>query len=351
MAYDPALLSAIVRFAPAHLRENLVTTTLIETGGNPWGKPGDNGQSYGAYQEYSAGRGAGLTPDQRRDPVGSTKRAVREFSVFYDRGARGASLAYRAQRPADQADYLRKYAQYAPQARQILAKAGGAVPPAASAPAGRRAGGAAPVGGGGQITPGSIAAVRRYAAQSEADVLAGRLPGDIDAVLSSIQFTGKPANVGRRAAGGGHSAGDGHDHSGEGVPLSGPVGGFSRGGGPEDHGRRALGNWQSDNAYDIMGKAGQAVYSPIKGVVTKVSGQPGGDPGFAGYGITVRTPNGDLFFKHLGSTPLKVGSTISPGALVGTLDAKTAGGPHLHLGGTNRGFLDRLYSRYVGQTR
>lgn len=123
--------------------------------------------------------------------------------------------------------------------------------------------------------------------------------------------------------------------------------GFSMGGGPEAHHSRALGNWQSDDAYDLMGKAGDPVPAFVSGVVMKISGKPGGDPGFAGYGITVRTPQGDLFFKHLGSANVKVGQKITPQTILGTLDGATAGGPHLHLGGTNRGLLDRLSKLYT----
>lgn len=122
---------------------------------------------------------------------------------------------------------------------------------------------------------------------------------------------------------------------------------LTMGGGPDAHHSRALGNWQSDDAYDLMGKAGEAIYSTVGGTVTKISGKPGGNPGFAGYGITVRTPQGDLFFKHLGSTPLRVGQKIKPGQLVGALDASTAGGPHLHLGGTNRALLDLIAKNYT----
>jgi len=123
--------------------------------------------------------------------------------------------------------------------------------------------------------------------------------------------------------------------------------GLTMGGGPSAHGSRALGNWQSDNAYDLMGKAGAPVPAYVAGVVTKISGKPGGDPGFAGYGITVRTKHGDLFFKHLGSANVKVGQKIKPGMILGTLDPSTAGGPHLHLGGTNRAVLDRLAKLYT----
>lgn len=129
--------------------------------------------------------------------------------------------------------------------------------------------------------------------------------------------------------------------------VTGVPSGLTMGGGPEGHHSRALGNWQSDDAYDLMGKAGQSIYSPIGGTVVKISGQPGGKPGFAGYGITVRTPQGDLFFKHLGSANVKPGQRIKPGQLIGTLDPSTAGGPHLHLGGTNRGFLDQLAKMYT----
>jgi murein DD-endopeptidase MepM/ murein hydrolase activator NlpD len=152
--------------------------------------------------------------------------------------------------------------------------------------------------------------------------------------LPRAQVHAAGVNVGTQAAGAAQT-------------LSGVAGGLTMGGGPGAHHSRALGNWQSDDAYDLMGKAGQAVYAPIAGKVVKISGQPGGKPGFAGYGITVRTPQGDLFFKHLGSKKVKVGQRLKPGQLIGTLEASTAGGPHLHLGGTNRGFLDQLAKMYT----
>ena len=361
MAPDPRLVQAIRKIVPRPYQPLLLATTLVESGGR-LNAVGDNGQSFGPYQEYSQGRGAGIAPAQRQDPFASTTRAWREFQSLSSRFS-GPELAYRAQRPADRAGYIRKVSAALPQAQRILGGGrGGPVETAApvtsrNTPAGRRAGpaGGAPTGGGG-VSPDAAALVLRYAQESEQDVLAGRAPRPIDPILPELANLVKqtaPAAEAPTPRGnaprGGHSAGDGHDHGpNSSVPLSGPVGGFTRGGGPEDHGRRALGNWQSDNAYDIMGKAGQPVYAPVGGQVVKVSGQPGGDPGFAGYGITVRTAQGDLFFKHLGSTPLKVGSRITPGSLVGTLDAKTAGGPHLHLGGTNRRLLDQLYARYVG---
>jgi murein DD-endopeptidase MepM/ murein hydrolase activator NlpD len=156
----------------------------------------------------------------------------------------------------------------------------------------------------------------------------------VEAALPRAQVHAAGVNVGSQAAGAAQT-------------ISGVPGGLTMGGGPGAHHSRALGNWQSDDAYDLMGKAGQAVYAPIAGKVVKISGQPGGKPGFAGYGITVRTPQGDLFFKHLGSKKVKVGQQLKPGQLIGTLEASTAGGPHLHLGGTNRGFLDQLAKMYT----
>lgn len=130
---DPRLVEAIRR-VPRPFQVPLLTTALIESGGR-LDAVGDAGRSHGPYQEYDLGRGAGIPIAQRRDPFASTQRALREFQVFYGRGARGADLAYRAQRPADRASYVRKYQQYAPIAMRILNQHGGA----AGSPAPRRA--------------------------------------------------------------------------------------------------------------------------------------------------------------------------------------------------------------------
>lgn len=125
MAYntDPRLLNAI-RQAPADLQPELLATTWVETGGR-LDPVGDNGQSFGPYQEYTGGRGAGLTPAQRRDPVASTQRAVKEFSQYKAKGLSGGALAAAAQRPANSGAYASKVDSLLAEARSVL---GGAAP-------------------------------------------------------------------------------------------------------------------------------------------------------------------------------------------------------------------------------
>jgi len=135
------------------------------------------------------------------------------------------------------------------------------------------------------------------------------------------------------------------------LPRSANQPGLSKWGGPADHGARALGNWQSDNAYDLGGNTGTVVTSPLAGHVTRISGHPGGNPQFAGYGVTVDYGGGkQAFFKHLGALApgVGVGSSVARGQSIGGLEAKTGGGPHLHLGANSSGFLAQILSYYTG---
>lgn len=137
------------------------------------------------------------------------------------------------------------------------------------------------------------------------------------------------------------------------IPRSARQPRLSKWGGPEDHGSRALGDWQSDMAYDLGGPTGTLVTSPLAGTVVKISGQPGAykGPQFSGYGITVDYGGGrQAFFKHLGSkgANIRPGARIAAGTVLGGLDPTTGGGPHLHLGASNRSFLGQILSYYTG---
>jgi hypothetical protein len=108
-------------------------------------------------------------------------------------------------------------------------------------------------------------------------------------------------------------------------------------------------SWFDDMAYDLFAGSGTPITTPLAGRVKNISGQPGGDARFAGYGVTVDYGGGrQAFFKHLGALgpKIKIGATIPRGTLIGGLDKATAGGPHLHLGATNRGFLEQILSYY-----
>lgn len=125
MGLDRRLRDQLIRQVnDPELRVLLGATALVESGGR-LDAVGDRGQSFGPFQEYTGGRGAGLTPAQRQDPSATVARALKEFTVFKGRGFSGAELAYRSQRPADKSGYIRKINAALGQARAEL---GGASP-------------------------------------------------------------------------------------------------------------------------------------------------------------------------------------------------------------------------------
>lgn len=109
-----------------------------------------------------------------------------------------------------------------------------------------------------------------------------------------------------------------------------PAAGTTMGGGPSDHHARPLGNWQSDDAWDLMGKDGMPVYASFDGTTTP---RPfSSNPQTWGYAVYLTVPGkGQLYYKHL--KKLAVGATsVRAGQVLGWLGTGVNGGPHLHLG-------------------
>ena len=117
---------------------------------------------------------------------------------------------------------------------------------------------------------------------------------------------------------------------------------FSWGGGPSDHGSRALGNWQSDNAWDIMAAEGVPVYSISDGTITKVGGSDklSSNGVVYGYQVTVDTGDNGIFYTHMGSLGpgIQEGQPIKKGDLIGNI-GKPKENPnwptHVHIGVKN----------------
>ena len=104
----------------------LVATARQESNLNP-AAVGDQGQSYGVFQEHSKGRGAGIPIPSRQDVAAATERAIQEFNAIRQRSPnvdRGTWAAL-AQRPADAAGY----------ARSVNSLLGGTPPRTSSPPA------------------------------------------------------------------------------------------------------------------------------------------------------------------------------------------------------------------------
>lgn len=105
--------------------------------------------------------------------------------------------------------------------------------------------------------------------------------------------------------------------------------------GPSNHGKRAFGNWQSDNAWDLFAPIGTTVNSYTKGIVSKVRESGGRNPKVYGTQVTVKGEDGypDIFYTHIENVKLNKGDSVNVGDFIGTVKewpGHTA--THVHVG-------------------
>ena len=106
--------------------------------------------------------------------------------------------------------------------------------------------------------------------------------------------------------------------------------------GPKNHGSRALGNWQSDNAWDVFAPAGSVVNSYTNGTVKKVRDTGKNSGKIFGTQVTVSGSDGfpEIFYTHLKNVKLQAGDKVKVGDRIGVVsewvghDKMT----HVHIG-------------------
>lgn len=112
--------------------------------------------------------------------------------------------------------------------------------------------------------------------------------------------------------------------------------------GPSNHRKRALGNWQSDNAWDLFAPPGSVVNSLTEGKVIKVvdNGKKSGT--IYGTQITIEGSGDypDIFYTHLKNVKLNEGQSVKVGDYIGQVSewcsdescTKPLDGSHVHIG-------------------
>jgi len=106
--------------------------------------------------------------------------------------------------------------------------------------------------------------------------------------------------------------------------------------GPKNHKTRALGNWQSDNAWDVFAPPGTNVNSYTNGTVYKVRDTGRNSGKVYGTQVTVTGDKGfpDIFYTHLKNVKLRVGDKVQIGDYIGEISEwiDHKGGEHVHIG-------------------
>lgn len=102
---------------------------------------------------------------------------------------------------------------------------------------------------------------------------------------------------------------------------------------PEDHAKRALGNWQSDNALDFDNPRNTPVLAVEDGTITRVSGSKPkeGCGKICGVHITLKSSGNQYFYTHLMSASVKSGDKVKKGDQIGK-SGFANGVDHLHIG-------------------
>jgi predicted nucleotidyltransferase len=106
--------------------------------------------------------------------------------------------------------------------------------------------------------------------------------------------------------------------------------------GPKNHGSRKLGNWQSDNAWDIFAPPNTVVNSYTNGTVTKIRDTGKNSGKIFGTQVSIKGDEGfpNIFYTHVKNVKLKIGDTIKVGDYIGVIsewighDTMT----HVHIG-------------------
>lgn len=106
--------------------------------------------------------------------------------------------------------------------------------------------------------------------------------------------------------------------------------------GPDNHGKRKLGNWESDNAWDLFAPAGTVVNSLTDGRVTKIKNTGKTSGKIFGTQVSIQGENGypSIFYTHLKNVRLKSGDKVSVGQKIGEIsewEGHTSS-THVHIG-------------------
>ncbi len=93
--------------------------------------------------------------------------------------------------------------------------------------------------------------------------------------------------------------------------------------GPKNHGSRKLGNWQSDNAWDIFAPPNTVVNSYTNGTVTKIRDTGKNSGKIFGTQVSIKGVDEfpDIFYTHVKDVKLKNGDTIKVGDYIGVVSA------------------------------
>jgi peptidoglycan hydrolase-like protein with peptidoglycan-binding domain/predicted nucleotidyltransferase len=112
--------------------------------------------------------------------------------------------------------------------------------------------------------------------------------------------------------------------------------------GPSNHGKRAFGNWQSDNAWDVFAPPGSVVNAYTEGKVIKIRNTNKRSGKVFGTQVTVKGEGNfpDIFYTHLKNVKLSVGDSVKLGDYVGEVTewckdescTEMHNGTHVHIG-------------------
>lgn len=95
-------------------------------------------------------------------------------------------------------------------------------------------------------------------------------------------------------------------------------------------GTHTRGNWQSDNALDIVVPVGTPVYAVADGVIgPRIGLQNSKDPKLAGLRVTVQGQGNAYYYAHLSKLTVMAGQHVTAGQLIG-YSGEANGLTHLH---------------------